>query len=93
MVLTLDDGKRVKLRLSDVTGARRMTYPAALQERLGGQLEQALSARRCWIDRVLGQQVLYSASGERIHLHRWAFDPSDVRRILEVLGIERRNLA
>jgi hypothetical protein len=53
-------------------------------------LDRGLSARRSPIDRILGQQHLYSTSGARIYVWRVVFAASDVRKLLDLLQLQER---
>jgi hypothetical protein len=53
-------------------------------------LDRVRSARRSPIDRILGQQRLYSTSGTRIYLWRVVFAGSDLRRLLDLLRLQER---
>lgn len=54
-----------------------------------GDLDRVRSARRNPIDRILGQQHLYSTGGTRIYVWRAAFAGSDLRKLLDLLQLER----
>lgn len=50
-------------------------------------LDRARSSTRGVIDRFLGRHYLYSVTGDRIYLQRWAFAGTDIRRLLNALGL------
>jgi hypothetical protein len=54
-------------------------------------LDRVRSARRSPIDRILGQQRLYSTGGTRIYLWRAVFAGSDLRQLLDLLQLRERS--
>jgi hypothetical protein len=53
-----------------------------------GELDRVRSAKRGPIDRFMGVQWLYSTTGKKLRVWRWAFSGSDMRAMLGMLGIE-----
>jgi hypothetical protein len=50
-------------------------------------LDRVRSARRSRIDRILGQQHLYSTNGTRLYIWRASFAGSDFRKLLDLLQL------
>lgn len=52
-------------------------------------LDRVRSMKRSLWDRVNGRQCLYPTSGRRISFWRASFDPSDLRRLLDLLQLDQ----
>jgi hypothetical protein len=56
-------------------------------------LDRIRSSKRSLYDRVNGRQHLYSADGRQISLLRVWFDPSDLRKLLDLLQLDEGSIS